>query len=1655
MRDNNDMIERNKEFLLADLLIKNKELQDRLNQTERSLEKTSEKCDGQSEHFSKLKKDLESKTLQFKSLSKELILKDKMIDIKTVENNKLIKELDRVKSRLEESKNDIGHLNLSSRKELTDKDDRITTLERENKRLKQQSSRHDDLLANLDFENRKYAHALNAGHQGIWDYDIATDTFEFSQSWCILFGYSQSVLRRGLDTFSLMIHADDRHNLLLALGDLKLRKSGSFKISLRILKGNGSYQKVEHIGAVFQGNNDQLTISGCSTLVSDADESAVKDLQGKMDQLTHEHEGLLQKYKGLEKELETSRAHESNPQDAQALRDARAKIISLDNEVQLKDSQLNESNIALHKLREELQVRNAELEQATSNPTIDTQAVQRLEKELEETKFQFRYLSLVAEKTENAIIITDKNGLIEYVNEGFERLTEFRREEVIGRKPGSFLQGEETSPEHVQAIRNGLASARPFSQDIVNYSKSGRKYWLSISITPILGTNGQVDKFIAVERDISDSKQRDAELEDAEKELRLLMEDQFVQSEALIEKEKQLSDALEVSERVRTEMENLSMVASRTDNAVIITDAQGQILYVNEGFERITEYSKEEVMGKKPGSFLQGPDTNPEHVRRIREGLESKKPFSQEIVNYSKSGKPYWLSISITPVFDERGLVEKFIAIESEITEQKKREEEYANLSLVASRTDNAVIITDRYGMIEWVNRGFERITEYTLEEVKGKKPGSFLQGPETRLEDIRAISQGIKSGRPFKHEIYNYSKSGKGYWLSLSITPIHNENGVLEKFVAIESDITKEKEAQAELENLSLVASRTDNAVIITDKYGQIEWVNAGFTRLTEYDLEEVKGRKPGTFLQGEKTKQTDVMAIRRGINSQKPFKHEVYNYSKSGRGYWLSLSITPIFDESGEISKFIAIESDITKQKEAELELENLSLVASKTDNAVIISNKDGLIEWVNQGFVKLTEYSLEEVKGKKPGDFLQGPDTREEDVLAIRRGLKSEKPFTAEVYNYSKSGRGYWLSLSITPIFDEFGLIEKFVAIERDITQEKKLNEEVHESEEQMRMLMEEQFASQEELIQKEQALNHALEERKMLSLVASKTENAVIITSPEGLIQYVNDGFVKITGYTFEEVKGRKPGTFLQGPETDPKHVEAIREGLKSSKPFTQEILNYSKQGKPYWLSLSITPIFDSEGNIEQFVAIESDISERKAAEEEMNTLSLVASKTDNAVIITNKDGKIEWVNEAFEKITEYKFEEVIGKKPGNFLQGEATTEEQVASIREGLASLKPFSSEIYNYSKSGRGYWLALSITPIFDQEGHLEKFIAIESDISERKELELEIHESEEQMRELMDHQFANSEELIKKEEALNKALEEEMERKKELNDALARLKETQSQIVQSEKMASLGQLTAGIAHEINNPINFVYNGIDSLNMSIDDLTKIMQKYAQLESVGDPNEVMDILGDIGDMKKRLRFEKLMKNLPTVLSDIKNGANRTIEIVKGLRVFSRLDEEDQKPANINECLESTLILLRNKTKNKIAVKKFFDDTLEEIMCYPGQLNQVFMNLLSNAVQAIPEEEKDGKIMIYTENLEKNVVIRIMDNGMGIPEEVRKKIFEPFFTTKPVGIGTGLGLSISYGIIEKHDGRIYVNSELGKGTEFVIELPKESKKLIKAA
>ncbi len=283
-------------------------------------------------------------------------------------------------------------------------------------------------------------------------------------------------------------------------------------------------------------------------------------------------------------------------------------------------------------------------------------------------------------------------------------------------------------------------------------------------------------------------------------------------------------------------------------------------------------------------------------------------------------------------------------------------------------------------------------------------------------------------------------------------------------------------------------------------------------------------------------------------------------------------------------------------------------------------------------------------------------------------------------------------------------------------------------------------------------------------------------------------------------------------------------------------------------------------------------------------------------------------------------------------------------------------------------------------------------------------------------------------------------------EQKAEAEQTIEALKHAQSQLVQSEKMASLGQLTAGIAHELNNPINYVSSGIVGLKMALEDLQLIIGKYNE---VSEENTLVK-LKEVEKLKKALDFEDLVKGIDELASNIATGAQRTAEIVRSLRTFSRLDELGFKSSDLHENLESTLIMLRSQYKNKIEIVKDYG-MIPMVECQVGKINQVFMNLIVNAIHAIeskPDMRDEENITIRTylsyRSAVDMVAVEIADTGTGIPDEIKNRIFEPFFTTKDVGKGTGLGLSISLSIIDDHCGHLDLESDQN-GTKFTIYLP----------
>jgi two-component system, NtrC family, sensor kinase len=426
---------------------------------------------------------------------------------------------------------------------------------------------------------------------------------------------------------------------------------------------------------------------------------------------------------------------------------------------------------------------------------------------------------------------------------------------------------------------------------------------------------------------------------------------------------------------------------------------------------------------------------------------------------------------------------------------------------------------------------------------------------------------------------------------------------------------------------------------------------------------------------------------------------------------------------------------------------------------------------------------------------------------------------------------------------------------------------------------------------------------------------------------------------------------------------------------------------------------------------QILCIIREISARK--NEESDTKSFLQKLLDNlpvAVFVKKADdGRFLYWNKAEADLTGVPAERALNKTDFDIVpkeQAEFFRKKDKETFLKGSVEIIPEEPIDTVY----RGQRIVRTLkTPFYDENGIPLYLLGISEDITDKKYIE---------------------EELRKNREHLEQLLEEQTK-------TLENLKKTQSQLIQSEKMASLGQLVAGIAHEINNPVNFISAGVDSLSTNLEEIRQVLDIYHKVNE----SNVSEKLKEIEELKQKVEYKEAIREINKLIESIKNGTVRTTEIVKGLRTFSRLDEDVLKTTDIHEGIDSTLILLRNKYKNRIEIKKNYG-VLPQVECYPGQLNQVFMNVLSNAIDAINDE---GTITISTSIKGSYVQISIKDSGHGIPESLKDKIFDPFFTTKGVGKGTGLGLSISQGIIEKHNGTIEVKSKEREETEFIITLP----------
>jgi PAS domain S-box-containing protein len=770
---------------------------------------------------------------------------------------------------------------------------------------------------------------------------------------------------------------------------------------------------------------------------------------------------------------------------------------------------------------------------------------------------------------------------------------------------------------------------------------------------------------------------------------------------------------------------------------------------------------------------------------------------------------------------------------------------------------------------------------------------------------------------------------------------------------------------------------------------------------------------------------------------------RYEADVWGADNQAITIDFSLKPLRDATGEVILLIAEGRDISERqaalrerKQVETALrereEFLGSIYDGVDYIIFAADvtENGDIRYLgwNPATEKITGISCQAIFGKTPEELFP-PQLASEFRQRFNECLAKNDSISYESSTIIED-KEEWFMATLTPLKDPTGKIYRIIGTSTDITERKKAEEALRESEKLVRLFVEHTPAA---IAMFDKNMNYLMTSRRWLIDYHLEQQN--------------------IIGKSHYEVFPNIPENWR----------EIHRRCLAGAVEKCEEDQIVHGDGTIDWLYWQIDPWHNDDNEIGGIIIFAELITDRKEAEialqkseaefrklaQQEALVNRIANQIRNSLdidqILTTTVNEAQnllqidraafgWYNydtnpQTWECIKEAKNDllpsvlglykaSVLGPLKDKILNREIFQVNEVSTcsdpiIREFLLDLR----------------YTSILILPIQTQSGKVGAF-SFGHSRSKRP-----FTESEVELIEAVGVQLAI---------ALNQAelFAQSKERTQQLETTLQELQQTQTQLIQSEKMSSLGQMVAGIAHEINNPVSFIYGNIQPATEYIRDLLKLLKLYQSHYPI--PAEKIQIEAEEIDL------EFLVEDLPKLLTSMKVGATRIKDIVQSLRIFSRLDEADMKVVDIHEGIDSTIMILEHRLKpnpyfSGISVIKKYQK-LPLIECYPGQLNQVFMNILANAIDVLETKSEPRNITINTQVKNQFAIITIADNGVGMSKDVKSKIFDPFFTTKAIGKGTGLGLSISHSIIvEKHNGKLKCNSELGQGTEFIIEIP----------
>jgi PAS domain S-box-containing protein len=706
---------------------------------------------------------------------------------------------------------------------------------------------------------------------------------------------------------------------------------------------------------------------------------------------------------------------------------------------------------------------------------------------------------------------------------------------------------------------------------------------------------------------------------------------------------------------------------------------------------------------------------------------------------------------------------------------------------------------------------------------------------------------------------------------------------------------------------------------------------------------------------------------------------------------------------------------------------------MIETVKDYAILLIDRKGcLVSW-NQGAAQIFGYDSAEITGTSfarlhaAEDIKQGKP-RQSLEMAIASGR-----FAEEATLVRKGGTSFWASVTINPLYNEQGKLQGFVKIVKDITERRRKSEA-------LRMVVEGTAALTGEAFFRScvQYLAAALQVKYafITELEDRQRAKTLAVWGGTGCI----DNFTyEMTGMPCEKVVQTGMSRYAYGVQAEFPQAKVLKNWQVESY-MGLPIVNPQGNLIGHLAVADIYPMNEQadfqEAILHIFAARVGAEIERMRSQQELQQREAQLRDIYQLVpgVIYQHQMNIETGASSFPYIsprTVELFELTPAKlkrsaQPLIDIIHAADRDRVTANIHKSVTNHLAWSDEFRVITLSGQEKWIRGQSEPM-NREGDVVLHNGIFMDITSQKQAEQELRE------------YGDRQALLHR----------------QLENALEELKRTQAQIVQAEKMSSLGQMVAGIAHEINNPVNFIQGNISHVNQHTQDLLNLVNAYQT--AYPKPDEA------IATQLEDFDLEFLNEDLPKVITSMRTGTTRIRDIVKSLRSFSRLDEAELKSIDLHEGLESTLMIIQSRLRGQSSgqnsradIQVIKDYTkIPTVECYGGQINQVFLNLLTNAIDAIEDAAKQSSeptaenlvITIRTEQIDQHWVrVAIADTGIGIPAAIQSRIFDPFFTTKEVGKGTGMGLSICYQVVtEKHRGRLTCQSEQGRGTEFWIDLP----------